>query len=85
MDGNGYPNKLRGEEINLFGRITSIADVFDALSTRRVYKEAWPMENVIEYFQEQRGKQFDPKLVDIFLNNMDQILEVHQRLHVDAA
>ncbi|NKI17724.1 DUF3369 domain-containing protein [Spongiibacter sp. KMU-166] len=84
-DGNGYPNQLQGEEIDLFGRITSIADVFDALSTRRVYKEPWPMEEVIAYFKEQRGKQFDPVLVDIFLDNMDKVLEIHTRLHCEAA
>ncbi|MDX1505672.1 MAG: HD domain-containing phosphohydrolase, partial [Spongiibacter sp.] len=84
-DGNGYPNQLQGEEIDLFGRITAIADVFDALSTRRVYKEPWPMEKVIAYFKDQRGKQFDPALVDIFLDNMDKVLEIHTRLHCEAA
>jgi response regulator RpfG family c-di-GMP phosphodiesterase len=83
-DGNGYPNQLVGEEINLFGRITAIADVFDALSTRRVYKEPWPIDKVWDYFREQRGKQFDPDLVDIFISHSEQVMEIHNRLHSNA-
>lgn len=75
-DGNGYPKHLKGEEISIEGRITSLADTFDALGSSRVYKEAWEDEKIFEYFKEQRGKQFDPKLVDIFFENIEEFLEI---------
>ncbi|MBD2858374.1 DUF3369 domain-containing protein [Spongiibacter sp. KMU-158] len=80
-DGGGYPRKLKGGQIPFYGRITAIADVFDALSTKRVYKEAWPMEEVLEYFRDQRGRQFDPELVDVFLANIEEVLEIHRVWH----
>lgn len=70
-DGTGYPEGLKGEDIHIFGRITAVADVFDALSTKRAYKEAWSIEKITNQFKEDRGKHFDPALVDIFLNNID--------------
>ena len=70
-DGTGYPHGLKGEEIHIFGRITAVADVFDALSVRRVYKEAWCMDEVIAYFQGEAGSQFDPRLVDILIRDLD--------------
>tara|TARA_R100001132_G_scaffold20002_1_gene17688 strand:- start:73 stop:582 length:510 start_codon:yes stop_codon:yes gene_type:complete len=82
-DGTGYPEQLAGEDIPLLGRITAIADVFDALSTDRVYKSAWPMDEVIDYIRHQAGKQFDPHLVEVFLNNLDPILEIHRRWYLD--
>ena len=82
-DGTGYPEQLAGEDIPLLGRITAIADVFDALSTDRVYKSAWPMDEVIDYIRDQAGKQFDPHLVEVFLNNLDPILEIHRRWYLD--
>lgn len=81
-DGAGYPNQLGGENIHLFGRITAIADVFDALSTPRVYKEPWPLEAVFQYFREQRGSQFDPQLVDVFLDCTDEILAIYDRWYL---
>jgi len=63
----------KGEEIPLFGRIVALADVYDALSSRRVYKEAWSEENVLRILQEERGKQFDPDLVDCFIERLDVI------------
>jgi PAS domain S-box-containing protein len=78
-DGTGYPNALLGEQIHIFGRITTIADVFDALGSKRVYKEAWELEKILEYFKEQRGKHFDPKLIDIFFNNLDKFLKIRDR------
>lgn len=75
-DGSGYPHGLYEDETHIFGRITALADVFDALSCDRVYKKAWPIEQVLEYVQEKRGKQFDPDLVDIFLENFDDILAI---------
>jgi CHASE2 domain-containing sensor protein len=66
-DGSGYPNGLCGSEIPLVGRICSVCDVFDALSTRRPYKDPWPLELVIAEFTRKRGTQFDPDLVDTLL------------------
>lgn len=71
-DGLGYPMGIKGEEIHIFGRIVAIADVFDALGTKRVYKEAWPLEEVREYFKQERGKAFDPQLVDLLVQHYHQ-------------
>ena len=78
-DGNGYPEGLRGDKIHMFGRITALADVFDALLSRRCYKEPWPMERVIAYIRSERGKHFDPALVDHFLANLERFLEIRAR------
>ena len=78
-DGFGYPKHLKEEEISIEGRITAIADVFDALGSDRVYKEAWEDERIFEYFKEQQGKQFDPKLVDLFFENLDKFLEIRNQ------
>lgn len=78
-DGTGYPNKLAGEDIHIVGRITALADVFDALGSDRCYKKAWPMEDVLSLIKEQRGKQFDPHLVDIFINNLPLFIEINTR------
>ncbi len=75
-DGNGYPKGLIGNEIPLVGRITAIADVFDALGSDRCYKLAWKLENILELIKNERAKQFDPILVDLFLANLDQFLEI---------
>ena len=66
-DGSGYPAGLKGEEIPLAARITSVCDVFDALRSRRPYKERWPLEETLAELEAQRGRQFDPALVDAFL------------------
>lgn len=78
-DGSGYPNGLAGEKIHIFGRITAIADVFDALGNNRVYAKAWELEKILEYFKEERGKHFDPNLVDLFLDNLDRFLDIRNR------
>jgi response regulator RpfG family c-di-GMP phosphodiesterase/ribonuclease BN (tRNA processing enzyme) len=75
-DGKGYPRGLSGEDIHIYGRITAIADVFDALGSDRVYKKAWRDEKIFELFKEERSKQFDPHLVDLFFENIDEILKV---------
>lgn len=69
-DGNGYPKGLVGEDIPLLGRIVAIADVFDAVMSKRPYKDPWPLERAIDLIKHERGKHFDPKLVDIFLENI---------------
>lgn len=70
-DGTGYPLGLRGENIHIFGRITAIADVFDALGSDRVYKKAWPDQKILTHFREQIGRHFDPQLMTIFLDHFD--------------
>lgn len=77
-DGQGYPDGLKGEEISIFGRITAIIDVFDALYNKRCYKEAWEIEPIKEYFEEQVGKQFDPVLSRLFLDNLDEFLKIQE-------
>lgn len=73
---DGRPRGKIGEEIPLFGRIVAIADVFDALSNKRCYKEAWDMDAVVAELRNESGKMFDPELVDIFLQNLDMILHL---------
>ena len=77
-NGSGYPNGLKGEDIPLFGRITAVADVFDALSNDRCYKKAWPMEKVAQLFEEETGKHFDPKLAEILLTHLDEFARINQ-------
>jgi len=77
-NGCGYPDGLKGKEISIFSRIVSIADVFDALSHDRSYKVAWPIEKIKKLMIEEKGKSFDPKLVDILLANLDEIMEILQ-------
>ena len=78
-DGSGYPRGLEGENIHIYGRITAVADVFDALGSDRVYKKAWDDEKIFTLFKEERGKHFDPKLIDIFFENLDKFLDVRDR------
>ncbi|WP_372681056.1 DUF3369 domain-containing protein [Desulfosarcina sp.] len=75
-DGLGYPQGLRGEDIHIFGRIIGLVDVFDALSNSRLYKSAWESERVFQYIKESRGALFDPTLVDLFLDNYQEFLDV---------
>ena len=75
-NGKGYPRGLKGEDIHIYGRITAVADVFDALGHDRVYKKAWDMHKILELFKEERGKHFDPELIDLFMNNLDKFLEI---------
>ncbi len=78
-DGSGYPRGLKGEEIHIFGRITAVADVFDALGSERVYKKAWELDRILELFKEQSGKHFDPKIVTLFLDNLDRFTAIRDR------
>lgn len=75
-DGSGYPDGLQGDQIHLYGRIVALADVFDALGNDRVYKKAWPMDEVVAHISSQRGKHFDPVLVDIFLEHLEEFLKI---------
>jgi putative two-component system response regulator len=79
-NGNGYPNKLAGEDIHIYGRITALADVFDALGSARVYKPAWDDEKIFKMFKEERAEHFDPKLIDIFFDNLDDFLHIRDTM-----
>lgn len=79
-DGSGYPNGKSGEEINLYSRIIAIVDCFDTLCNKRCYKEEWTVDDAIEAIKADSGKHFEPKLVDLFLENIDKfeaILELY--------
>lgn len=78
-DGKGYPRGLKEEEISLEGRITAVADVFDALDSNRVYKKAWELDEIYDYLKKEKGKQFDPNLIDIFFESLDEILEIREK------
>jgi PAS domain S-box-containing protein len=80
-NGSGYPRGLSGENIHIYGRITAIADVFDALGHDRIYKKAWPLEDIYKLLNEEKGKHFDPNLIDIFFNNLDKFLEIKELLN----
>jgi putative two-component system response regulator len=75
-DGSGYPRGLQGEAIPVEGRIAAVADVFDALTSERPYKKAWPLEDAVALLERGRGAHFDPELVDLFLGSMDEVLEI---------
>ena len=84
-DGKGYPRGLKGEEIHIFGRIAAVADVFDALGSPRVYKKAWIMEDILNYFRQEKGKHFDPILVDVLFDNLDEFLEIKEKYSDEEA
>lgn len=75
-DGSGYPFGLAGEDIPMEGRIVAMADVFDALTSERPYKQAWPVEEAIEYMKSQAGVHFDPALLPMFLNALPEIMRI---------
>jgi putative two-component system response regulator len=79
VDGSGYPKGLKRDEINADGRIATIADVFDALTSDRVYKKAHPLGQAIDIMKEGRGTQFDPPLLDLFLDSMDEVLAIRDQ------
>jgi response regulator RpfG family c-di-GMP phosphodiesterase len=80
FDGNGYPHGLSGEGISIYARITAIADVFDALTSERPYKHAWTFEEAVEYLRTQRGTHFDPHLIDIFVDRIDEVMHIYEKL-----
>ncbi len=78
-DGSGYPNGLKGEEIPLEGRIVAVADVFDALSSKRPYKDPFPLEKCIAILEEGKGTHFDAELVDLFLSRLDDVVVIRDK------
>jgi putative two-component system response regulator len=79
FDGTGYPRKLKGEEIPIEGRIASIADNFDALTTERVYKPAFDFDHAKDLMLKERGKHFDPELLDLFLSSPEELRRIHDQ------
>ncbi|WP_321470513.1 HD domain-containing phosphohydrolase [Halarcobacter sp.] len=79
-DGTGYPRGLKGEQIHIFGRITAVADVFDALSSRRCYKQGWSLDEIKNYMYKKSGIEFEPKLVELFFRNIDKVLKIKESL-----
>ena len=78
-DGSGYPNQLKGEDIPIEGRIVALADVFDALTSVRPYKDAWSIEAAMALIHKEKNKHFDPQLVEIFEQQLEQIIEIKER------
>ncbi|MCE2569902.1 HD domain-containing phosphohydrolase [Motilimonas eburnea] len=79
-DGQGYPQGLSGTDIPIFGRICALADIFDALCSKRIYKEPWSIESVFEYIEQESGKFFEPLLVSLLLDNRDKFLAIREEL-----
>jgi len=78
-DGSGYPYGLVGTDISIEGRVVAVADVFDALTSERPYKHAWPVDEAVQLIKDSSGKHFDPQLVSCFVDNLDEIIGVIQR------
>ena len=76
IDGSGYPKGLKGDEIHIYGRITALTDVFDALGSSRVYKKSWELDKILELFKRDSGTHFDSQLVALFLDNLGQFLKI---------
>jgi len=78
-DGKGYPKGTSEENIHIYGRITAVADVFDALGSHRCYKKAWKDEAIFKLLKEESGKHFDPKLIELFFDNFEKFDEIRNR------
>lgn len=79
-NGTGYPHKISGEDISLEARIVGLVDVFDAISSNRVYRKAMPVDLVLKIIEKERGEHFDPRLTDLFLGNLNKFLAISERL-----
>lgn len=77
FNGEGYPNALKGDDIHIYGRIVAVADVFDALTSIRPYKKAWSFDDAISFLKEQKAEHFDPKIVDIFVGNIVEVIKIY--------
>jgi HD-GYP domain-containing protein (c-di-GMP phosphodiesterase class II) len=77
-DGTGYPCGLKDQEIHIYGRITAMSDVFDALCCERVYKKAWEIDRIVSLFKSESGFQFEPDLVKVFLENVDDFVQIKE-------
>ncbi len=83
-DGGGYPQGLKGEQIHVFGRIVCLVDVFDALIHKRPYKKAWSIDKVKDYIKKEKGFHFDPDMVDIFLENIEEFIRISKKYTEDV-
>lgn len=83
-DGSGYPNGLKGEQIPLVGRIVAVADVFDALTSVRPYKQAWTLDEARKYLLDNSGSHFDPRCVDALMQRWPAVLEIRERFRDTA-
>lgn len=83
-DGQGYPRQIKGEDIHIYGRIVALADVFDALFSNRVYRQAMPLEKALGIISEGRGTHFDPRLVDLFKANLNRFLAISEKYADDV-
>jgi len=79
FDGSGYPEKLSGKKIPLSARIVAVADVFDALTSKRPYKAAWSVEKALSVIQEDSGTHFDPVVVSAFINAQERVLDIYEK------
>ena len=75
-NGKGYPRGLKGEEIDFFSRITALADVFDAVTSKRVYKDPWPLEDALELIKKESGEHFDPAVVEAFFKALPEVMKI---------
>ncbi len=80
FNGTGYPRRLKGEDIPLVGRIVAIADTFDALTSKRPYKDPYPPEVTYDILKKERGEHFDPDVLDLFIENFDQFLTIRGKI-----
>lgn len=78
-DGSGYPSGLKGEDIHIYGRLAAVSDVFDALMCDRIYRGAWPREQVLEHIRAERGRHFDPQIVDLLLSDLEPFFAIHEQ------
>jgi putative two-component system response regulator len=78
-NGSGYPNGLVGEDIPLVGRITALADVFDALTSERPYKKAWAVDKAVDLIKQESGQHFDPTLAGLFLEKLAEIIQIKEK------
>ncbi len=79
FDGSGYPRGLKGKQIHILGRITTLADVFDALDTKRSYKKRWTLNETMHFIQSESGKHFDPRLVELMVKNFRHFKKIRER------
>jgi putative two-component system response regulator len=79
-DGSGYPRGLAGRDIPISGRIVGIADIFDALTSKRPYKEPYPVEVAVEIIRSEQGIKLDPDLVDVFISNIDEVEKIRHNV-----
>lgn len=85
FDGSGYPHRIAGEAIPIEARIVAIADVFDALTSIRPYKKAWEVQAAVDLLQSEKGKHFDPELVDLFIAQLPAMVEIKEKYAEETA